>query len=294
MFVWILCVVLAIVVIALIIKLHLVQKSIIEIHTQVKMCLSEDTNALITVSSNDRHIKILSSALNKELKQLRKQTQKYKNGDHELKEAVTNIAHDLRTPLTALCGYLELLDDTDKNTEVSRYLELISDRAENLKSLTEELFKYSIITSTSENIELNCLNINRILEQSIAEFYTPLTGRGIAPKIDITEQKINRNINEAALIRVFRNILSNVIKYSDGDLEIILKDTGEIIFINTAKILDEIEVGKLFNRFFTIETAKKGTGLGLSIAKTLVEQMHGAISAQYVKDKLYISIIFIE
>lgn len=291
MFIWILCTILFFISITLIIKFYVIKKSITEIHTQVEMCLREDTNALITVSSNDRQIKILSYALNKELKQLRKQRLKYKNGDHELKEAVTNIAHDIRTPLTALCGYLELLEDKEKTDEVARYLTLISDRADNLKSLTEELFKYSIISSTSENIEVELKNINIVLEESIVEFYTPLNQRGIIPKIYITEKKIYRNINEAALIRVFRNILSNVIKYSDGDLDIILKDTGEIVFINTAKILDEIEVGKLFNRFFTMETAKKGTGLGLSIAKTLVEQMHGTISAQYVEDKLYISVI---
>ncbi len=292
MFAWILCAGLVAIIIALIIKLYLVKKSIVEIHAQIEMCLSEDTNALITVSSNDRHIKFLSSKLNEELKELRKQRLKYKNGDYELKEAVTNIAHDIRTPLTALCGYLELLDDIDKTAEVSRYLELISDRAENLKSLTEELFKYSIITSTSEKMKSVPQNINRILEESISEFYVPLTKRGIAPKINISEQKINRNINKDALIRVFRNILSNVIKYSDGDLEIILNDTGEIIFINTAKLLDEVEVGKLFNRFFTIETAKKGTGLGLSIAKTLTEQMNGTISARYINKKLCINMIF--
>ncbi len=271
MFGWILCAVLIVIVIALIIKLYLVKKSINEIHAQIEICLSEDTNTLITVSSNDRQIKFLASKLNEELRQLRKQSLKYKNGDRELKEAVTNIAHDIRTPLTALCGYLEILEDKDKTSDVSRYLELISNRAENLKTLTEELFKYSIITSTSEEMETNFQNINRILEESIAEFYTPLIARGIVPKIDI---------------------LSNVIKYSDGDLEIILKETGEIIFINSTKMLDEIEVGKLFNRFFTLETAKKGTGLGLSIAKTLTEQMHGTISAQYIENKLYICLVF--
>ncbi len=290
--VWILCVVLSLVVMILIIKLCLMKKSMTEIYTQIDTCLSEDTNALITVTSNDKDIKYLAMKLNEELRMLRAQSLKYKNGDNELKEAVTNIAHDLRTPLTALCGYLELLEEKDKTEDVTRYITLIRNRAENLKGMTEELFRYSVIMSTLDHINLEPLSVNSVLEESIAKFYDSLTERGITPRIDITTNKIIRTLDKAALTRVIENIISNAIKYSDGDLDIELTDSGEMIFTNTARRLDDIQVGKLFNRFFTVETAGKGTGLGLSVAKTLVEQMNGRISAEYVDGRLSICISY--
>lgn len=91
-------------------------------------------------------------------------------------------------------------------------------------------------------------------------------------------------------MRVFSNILGNVVKYSDGDLRVELTEQGRIIFENLAQNLDEIKVGRLFDRFYTVESASNSTGLGLAIAKTLVEQMHGEISAEYVDGRLRIII----
>lgn len=93
-------------------------------------------------------------------------------------------------------------------------------------------------------------------------------------------------------MRIFSNILSNALKYSDGDLEITLNDSGKIIFTNTAKGLDEIQVGKIFDRFYTVENARTSTGLGLSIAKSLAERMSGKIYASYGNEKLSIIVDF--
>ena len=122
--------------------------------------------------------------------------------------------------------------------------------------------------------------------------YGALTSRGIQPEIDITENRIERQLNREALGRVFSNILNNALKYSDGDLEITLHDDGEIVFSNTASGLNEVLVGKLFDRFFTVEAARNSNGLGLAISKTLVEQMGGSISAELKEKRLVILIRF--
>ena len=207
------------------------------------------------------------------------------------KEAVTNISHDLRTPLTAICGYLDLLHKEPLSENAERYLCLIENRTEAIKQLTEELFRYCVVLS-AQALEMESVCLNGVLEESIAAFYAALTSRGIQPQIHLSGKRIEKQLSREALARVFSNILNNTLKYSDGDLEITLRDDGEIVFSNTASELNEIQVGKLFDRFFTVEAARNSGGLGLSIAKTLVEQMGGRISAKLADHVLSIQIQF--
>lgn len=288
----VLCSVLSAIIFILCMKIHMLKVSMAEIRTQLADWQKTDTNTLISISSSDRQLRLLVADLNKQLRQLRRQRRQYLDGDKELKDAVTNISHDLRTPLTAICGYLDLLRTEETSETVTRYVMAIQNRAEALKQLTEELFRYSIIMSAQEPMQLQPLCVNDILEQSLVSFYAALTKSGIAPQIDITEKKIIRTLNRTAFLRVLNNILNNAVKYSDGDLNVLLSEKGKIIFSNTAKNLNDVQVGKLFNRFFSVETARNSTGLGLAIAKTLVEQMKGTITAQYHDNVLSICLDF--
>ncbi len=273
-------------------KIYLLQKSTREICDAFSDRLTMDTNTLIDISSRDKYMRRLVASINDQLRLLRRQRYQYLNGDRELKEAVTNISHDLRTPLTAICGYLDLLEQEEKSENVTRYLSYIENRTQALKQLTEELFRYSVIISTDETMAMESVSLNAVLEESIAAFYAALSERGITPVIHMPEETVTRQLNKAALSRVLGNILNNTLKYSDVDLEIEMKDTGEIVFTNTASKLDEVQVGKLFDRFFTVEAARNSTGLGLAISKTLVEQMNGEITADYKKGRISVSILF--
>ena len=283
--------ILLLIIFVLLAKVYFLRKSAQEIAEAFCDRLAADTNTLIDISTRDPYMRKLAADINTQLRLLRKQRHKYLTGDRELKEAVTNISHDLRTPLTAICGYLDLLDKEDKSENTSRYLSLIGNRVEAMKHLTEELFRYSVILSSGELV-LEPVCVNGVLEESVAAFYGALTSRAIQPEIQITETRIERQLNREALGRVFSNILNNALKYSDGDLSITLWDNGEIIFSNTASGLSEVQVGKLFDRFFTVEAARNSNGLGLSIAKTLVEQMGGSILAELDNKKLSIRIQF--
>lgn len=291
---WVLCSVLSAIVLLLCVKIYVLKAGMEEIRAELTNWLKTDTNTLISISSGDRQLKLLAADLNRQLRQLRQLRRQYLDGDRELKDAVTNISHDLRTPLTAICGYLDLLETEEKSETVARYLMAIQNRAEALKQLTEELFRYSIILSAQEPMQLEPFCINGILEESLASFYAVLTKSGIAPQIEIPEKDIIRPLNKTALLRVFGNILNNAVKYSDGDLNVALLETGEIIFSNTARTLNDVQVRKLFHRFFSVETARNSTGLGLAIAKTLVEQMHGTVTAQYQDGVLSICLSFPE
>ena len=281
--------ILLLIIFVLLAKVYFLRKSAQEIADAFRDRLTADTNTLIDISTRDLYMRKLAADINVQLRMLRQQRHKYLSGDRELKEAVTNISHDLRTPLTAICGYLDLLEREEKSEDIARYLSLIENRVEAMKQLTEELFRYSVILSTEE-MRLETVHVNGVLEESIAAFYGALTSRNIQPEIHITENRIERQLNREALGRVFSNILNNALKYSDGDLEIFLHDDGEIIFSNTASRLNEVQVGKLFDRFFTVEAARNSNGLGLAISKTLIEQMGGDISANMLGNKLQLMI----
>lgn len=288
----ILIVVLAISVIILLIRISLMHKSLEDISCGLREKLREDTNTLISVSSSDKSILHLASIINKALYSLRKEHLRLQNGNAELQTAVTNIAHDIRTPLTAISGYLELLEQEELTKRTSEYVKVIRERTENLKVLTEELFRYSVINSTSDELIYETVTLNDEIEVALAAAYQSLINHGITPVISITEIPVIRELDRKALQRILGNILNNAAKYSDGDLEVSLDSDGNIRFTNPAQSLTEVEVGKLFERFYTVENAKGSTGLGLSIARLLTEKMGGEIKAEFSAGILSISLKF--
>ncbi len=283
--------IMAVGIIALLIKIYILRKAAKEIADAFADRLITDTNTLIDISSGDRYMRNLANSINKGLRKLRAERHRFQQGDMELKDAITNISHDLRTPLTAICGYLDLLEQEETPEAVKRYIQVIRNRAEVMAELTGELFRYSVVISEGRHSDKKPVAVNRVLEESIAAFYFALNERDITPKIQMPEENVVRVLDQSLLARVFSNLLNNAMKYSSGDLDITLTETGEITFTNTAASLNEVQVGKLFDRFYTVEAARKSTGLGLAIAKTLVGQMGGTISAKYENNRLMICVL---
>lgn len=254
--------------------------------------LRTDTNTLISISSSDRAMQSLVTHINRQLQALRRERLRLHSGNAELTVAVTNISHDLRTPLTALCGYLDLLEQEPQTEAAARYLAVIRERTDAMRALTEELFRYSVLTATADELHTEPVCLNDVLEQSLAGFYGALSARGITPSVQLPEEKVIRPLDAAALRRVFDNILSNAAKYSDGDLTVTLSPDGSVTFSNHASALSRVEAARLFDRFYTVDSARGSTGLGLSIAKLLTEKLHGTISADYENETLRICIAF--
>ena len=176
-------------------------------------------------------------------------------------------------------------EDPDKQ---ARYIDIMKERADMMKHLTEELFRYSIIVSEETEMETEKVYINQLLAESISSFYPALKAKGIEPEINLTDKRIEREVNKDALSRVFSNLLNNAVKYSGGDLEVTLSEDCVISFSNTAKGLSAVEVEQLFDRFYTVEAAHHSTGLGLPIARTLAERMGGSLNAEYKDERLTI------
>lgn len=282
----VICSILLLLAVYLIVKIFLIKKDIAGIDREFNEKLKADTNTLITVDGKDKTVCRLAADINEQLKVLRKQRLKYEQGDLELKSAVANISHDLRTPLTAISGYLELLEKEQKSQDAERYIGIIKNRTETLKQLAEDLFRYSVITSPDYDSPKERLSVNSVLEECIAYHYNAFRQAKIIPEIHLPEITVYCNMNRVALNRIFSNLIENAIKYSNGDFCVELNDKGEITMSNMASELSTVEVSMLFDRFYTVENAKKSTGLGLSIVKILVEQVGGTIYAKYAAGKL--------
>ena len=287
---WLLCAALAAAVAVLLAKLWLLRRGLDDMDRQLGERLDQDTNNPIFLSVRDRSARRLAQSLNLRLEQLRRQRQRYEAGDRALQEAVTGVSHDLRTPLTALEGYVELLEREALSPAAARYVGYIRDRARAMERLTEALLRTSL--TGEEALTLEPVDLNAALEDSVASFYAALTARGIAPQVRMPQRRVIRQLDRAALGRVFENLLSNALKYSSSDLEITLSQSGAVVFANTAPGLDEVQTGRLFDRFYTVETARSSTGLGLSIARGLVGRMGGSLEASYLRGRLVVTVHF--
>ena len=207
---WISIGVLICIIAALFIKLLLMKKDVNEIETAFRDRISSETNTLICISHQDKSMRSLASQINIQLSKLRDERHRFQQGDKELKDAVTNISHDLRTPLTAICGYLQLLHDEKISDKAALYLEQIENRTESLKQLTEELFKYSVVTSTQESFREKT-DVGRVLEECLVSFYGAMSQKNMNPEISMTDIPVERFLDPNALNRIFSNIISNAL-----------------------------------------------------------------------------------
>lgn len=286
----IITIILFLICIFLAVKLYVIKQSIKEIEKSFSKILRTDTNNIIAISSSDKDIKNLTINLNNNLLELRGQKLQYKNGNQELKKIITNISHDLRTPLTAIKGYVDLIEQEKLSNNQKKYLKVIQKKSNELTELTGQLFEYTKLMDIDVKIKKEECCINEILEETLVSYYSIFKEQNIIPSISICSTKVYKIVNKISIIRVFENILSNVIKYSNGDLKVEMQENGTITFSNKATSLDETTVQKIFDRYFSVENAKESTGIGLSIAKQLVELNNGSIKAEYVNGYLIIEI----
>lgn len=288
--IYILLTIFIIIILYLSIKLIIINKAMKEIENKLPFILSNNTNKLITIGSNNKNLKKLVNNLNKDLKLLRKLKLDYINGNQNLIKVITNMTHDIRTPLTAIRGYLDLIETNNLTKKQKNYIKYINFKINDLTILTEELFDYSKLSNNSLDKENVCLNDE--LENIIASFYDLFKEKKINPNIVITNKKIIRYINKLSFNRIIDNIIMNALKYSDEYLNIKLDDNGVITFRNKNVFLDRTSVSKIFDRFFTVENANKSSGIGLNIARELVELNNGTMTANLKNNELIIKIIF--
>ena len=284
-------VVLSILVITLVLRVVTTNIEIRNIIRDLEDITEKDTNILLTTSSGDKSIKSLVDSLNKELKKLLSIKREYSKGVFDVKKSAANIAHDIRTPLTVIKGYVDLLEEEDLSEEGKKCLEIIKGRTRYMKEMTDELF-LSLSMKSRGVLSLFDIDAKSVLEEALVSFYNEFKKKGMTPSIITPNDKVILKADSKALYRVYSNIISNALKYGEGEFNVQMDEKGNITFSNYAPNMDSVEANKLLDRYYTISDAKASSGIGLSISNEILQEMGGELKVRLDNKRLYISIIY--
>ncbi|MDB2058920.1 HAMP domain-containing sensor histidine kinase, partial [Clostridium perfringens] len=273
-------------------------KEINRLTLELKKLNSEGKIEKLRLSLPNKNIENLIVEINTLIDDKRKMENIYKEKDMELREAIANMSHDLRTPLTSIMGYVYLLNDDKLDKEERKeYLKIIEKRSLVLNDLITNFYGLSRIQADQYEIKFEPVNLELVLGEIIAAFYETLDYKFGEPEINIEEGLGPVLGDKQALNRIFTNLIENIIKHGEGEVKISLKKKNKYIvmeFSNKAEELEPKDVNRIFEKFFTKDRMRTGqnTGLGLAIVKLLVEKQGQKIEAKKVGNRLVINIIW--
>ena len=293
MIVWMIaCGLLAIGFAILLIKLSLVKRNIRQLSSKLSEISHIDTNARLMTQTADSSVLQLAQSINAMLQKNRQEHFSALRTEATLKRGITNISHDLRTPLTAARGYLQMLEQGELDPETqARYLEVIRGRLDSLGALLGDLFEFARIIEGHTTITMQAVNIGNALRDALSEAYGELERKGFLVDVDIPDAPVICHCDPDALRRVLQNLLKNACTHGKEYLHVGLTE-NQIEISNKADGLDEIDVTHIFERFYTSDASRsnKSTGLGLAIAKELIGRMGGQITGDQRENLFVIQI----
>ncbi len=214
---------------------------------------------------------------------------KAEHNEQNLKDAITNISHDIRTPLTSLDGFFQLLKKADSEEERTQCVDVIQNRINNLKYMLEELFTYTKLQNEDYKLQTEPVDIVRCVSSTLVSFYNEFQEKGIEVQTVFTDEEVIVDCNAEAVQRIVQNVLKNVLDHGSKSVKITLKqENGRVVFACSNKVddPDSIDVSQVFSRFYKSDPARthSSTGLGLAIAKGLAERMNGGMTAEVERE----------
>lgn len=256
---------------------------------QLAFLKEEETNLRLTGELPFSELNDLIDGINEVLDRARDIEQHAKEGEDRLRETITNLSHDIRTPLTSVDGYLQLLMDSGDEAERQHYISVIRSRVESLKDMLEELFTYAKLQDREYELAIEGMNFGKCVFDTVFSFYDDFRTRGIEPEVDFCEERLYVEGNPEAMRRVLQNIIKNALEHGRNGIALTLREeAGTAVFVcaNYVDKPEEIDVEQVFRRFYKADAARThtSTGLGLYIAKNLTERMGGTVSAEVRED----------
>ncbi len=273
------------------------QRQVKDICRQLAFLMKHDSNMLIHREFGLGGIGMLSDRLNDLLELRRKEKQYYQEKETLIADTYTNLSHDIRTPLTSLDGYFQLMEACENVEEQRRYLNIIHERIHSLNEMLEELFMFTKLKNESYRLELTSCCINRILKETVFSYYDDWVRREIQPDIQITEEQLYIDGNKQGLSRIIQNVIKNGLDHGKKKIRIVLKreQNQAVLRISNQVIASEqIDIEHVFDRFYKADAArsKTSTGLGLSIAREFVRRMNGEIGAKIEENEFIVEMSF--
>lgn len=248
-----------------------------------EICANIESNRKLLFKHPDKNFERLLSEINKYLEKAQLEKIKFIRREEEIKREIENISHDLRTPLTSIRGYLELMNDENASEEEKKeYISVVERRAKGLQNLIQVFYDLSRLENKEYNLDLEITDINMVLREQVLVYYNDFEAKGINVDISLEQKPIYLKLDKNAIERIFTNLIQNAIKYGKSRFKICLEIIGKEVALVFANDTDDLqkEDGKfLFDRFYMKNSSRnnQSSGLGLTITKFLVELMDGQI-----------------
>lgn len=266
------------------------KSEIISIIEQIKDVNEKSSNSSVFVNTSNPVVKELCEELNIMMEFNRSLESNYIKSENNYKQMLSNISHDLKTPLTVIMGLLEMLNFENKTLEEnSRLAKKTYTVAEELHNIINEFFELAKLESMDSEISLSQVNLSEIAKKIILNFYDLIESNNINLKLNIPEHTVNIMGNEKSIKRILRNLLQNAIQYGGNTIGIDIIESEVYVSLtvyDNGQGIEKQDINKIFNRLFTLEDSRnkkfQGSGLGLTIVKQLVEQMNGEITVSSV------------
>lgn len=286
-----------IVLIIITIKYWVYRWQIREICHQLVFLRKEETNKRVQTDLSKKEILELVNQMNQMIDEQEHESLLIRKKEDQLRETLTNISHDIRTPLTSMKGFFELLVEEEDEAKKVHYESTVRERMEDLSDLLEELFTYTKLQNETYELVLEQHDFTKLVMDSLFSFYEQWKEKGITPELSVDEQSVMVLCNDIAVKRILTNVLRNAMIHGDGQIELCYKVKKDGILFqccNGCGDMEELEIGRVFERFYKADTARSesSSGLGLSIARELTQRMNGKMEARIEQGRFLVEVRF--
>lgn len=267
-------------------------KQIQTVGDELERILDEDTNEKVMLFTEDKEIQHLLEQINRILEDRQNANATYRRSELNIKRMLSNISHDLKTPLTVIIGYLEML--LMQETPEKSMIKKVSHKANELKEQIDQFFTLAKLEAGDTMLTMSKIDLNEFCREIIVDFYNILTEKEFNVNLQIPESPVFVYADREALARILNNLISNAIRYGDAGhyLGLTLRREDNVVFVDVVdhgKGIASTEIPRVFDRLYTLEDSRnreiQGNGLGLTIAKSLAEKINGTLTLKSIPNE---------
>ena len=270
----------------------LYKRQIDSICRQLRVHSKEQTGADIWLDYIQGPFGKLQKEINVFIKSIREERAGYANAEKRHKEMIANVSHDIRTPITSISGYFQMLNETEDPEKRQEYVRIIQGRLKEFQDMLEDFFAYSASVSDDRKYEIESCNLTRCVSETLFLYYDDIEKKLGAVNLDFPEKDVYVYAEEATLKRILQNMIKNAINHGNGGFSVRIRREPDVVSLEIENTTDEKlpeHPQEVFERTYRGDPArsKSGTGLGLCIAKELTEKIGGCVGAECIGQKTF-------